>query len=166
MDPNLCGGPDDVCINTLGGYKCQTVKCPKSFILVKSRIFNTEFAICFYSFEFLFSSHDIFILLRFFGNKNFCMSVFCRKMQQTCPFNEHDCLIIQSFSINFIVLDTSKIITPMTLHVVKMKMTRGSEMRYSLEVVSAIDPATGYDAGIDERIFYANKLILYDLFVT
>lgn len=27
-----CYGTDDVCINTRGGYKCQTVTCPKGFV--------------------------------------------------------------------------------------------------------------------------------------
>ena len=27
-----CHGEDDVCINTRGGYKCQTVTCPRGFI--------------------------------------------------------------------------------------------------------------------------------------
>ena len=26
-----CKGPDDVCINTRGGYKCEVVRCPKGF---------------------------------------------------------------------------------------------------------------------------------------
>ena len=27
-----CDGEDDVCVNTRGGYKCQTVTCPRGFI--------------------------------------------------------------------------------------------------------------------------------------
>ena len=27
-----CDGEDDVCINTRGGYKCQTVTCPRGFV--------------------------------------------------------------------------------------------------------------------------------------
>ena len=27
-----CDGDDDVCINTRGGHKCQTVTCPRGFI--------------------------------------------------------------------------------------------------------------------------------------
>jgi len=27
-----CNGADDVCINTRGGYKCQSVTCPRGFV--------------------------------------------------------------------------------------------------------------------------------------
>jgi len=27
-----CNGEDDVCVNTRGGYKCQTVTCPRGFV--------------------------------------------------------------------------------------------------------------------------------------
>lgn len=31
-----CTGPDDICINTRGSYKCETVTCPKGFVRAAS----------------------------------------------------------------------------------------------------------------------------------
>jgi len=28
----LCAGDDDICINTRGGYVCQTIRCPAGFV--------------------------------------------------------------------------------------------------------------------------------------
>lgn len=43
--PNICGGPDEVCTNTIGGFKCQTVTCPYRFSRVRDAVHQSEWAI-------------------------------------------------------------------------------------------------------------------------
>ena len=39
--PVDCSGPDDQCINTRGGYLCQTVVCPTGFVKVDRTVHGT-----------------------------------------------------------------------------------------------------------------------------
>ncbi|KAK2151436.1 hypothetical protein LSH36_363g02040 [Paralvinella palmiformis] len=125
-----CNGPDEICINTRGGHKCQRVTCPKGF--VRSSGPNGG---------------------RAGGNNN----VKCQRQTFVCAQGDVDCLYAPlSYTTNFITFP-SRIRVPADLFTMRGPPSRYRRMEFDLKLVAARDPYTG-ETRASRSFFKLNKL--------